>query len=81
MTRKSNVDIQAGLIWLNGKFAPQTEAMVSVLSHTLHYGTSVFEGLRAYPTHRGPAIFRLDDHVVRLFHSARIMRKSPPFQC
>ena len=44
-----------------------------MLTHTLHYGTGVFEGIRAYETDRGPAIFRLTDHIVRLFNSARIL--------
>lgn len=61
-------------IWFDGKMVPENEAKVSVLSHALHYGTSVFEGIRAY---RGPdgtsAIFRLPDHVKRLFNSAKIL--------
>jgi branched-chain amino acid aminotransferase len=71
--------IQAGLIWFNGKIVPQEEATVSVLAHALHYGTSVFEGLRAYSTPRGPAVFRLDEHTKRLFDSALIMRMPVPF--
>ncbi|HEV2125334.1 MAG TPA: branched chain amino acid aminotransferase, partial [Chloroflexota bacterium] len=71
--------IQAGLIWFNGKIVPQEEAKVSVLAHALHYGTSVFEGLRAYETPRGPAVFRLQEHTRRLFDSALIMRMTVPY--
>lgn len=72
------MSIQAGLIWFNGKLVPQAEATVNVLTHALHYGTSVFEGLRAYNTPKGPAIFRLDEHVKRFFHSAKVMRMELP---
>ncbi|MGQ9735751.1 MAG: branched-chain amino acid transaminase [Thermaceae bacterium] len=71
--------MKAGLIWFNGKMLPQEEAKVSVLSHALHYGTSVFEGLRAYETPKGPAIFRLKEHVDRFFHSAKVLRMELPF--
>ena len=71
--------IDAGLIWFNGKIVPQEEAQVSVLTHALHYGTSVFEGIRAYSTSRGPAIFRLHEHTQRLFDSALILRMPVPF--
>ena len=73
------MSIQAGLVWFNGKLVPQAEATVSVLTHALHYGTSVFEGLRAYHTPQGPAIFRLEDHVKRFFFSAKVMRMEIPF--
>lgn len=62
------------LIWHNGQFVPWHEATVHVLTHALHYGSSVFEGIRAYETPRGLAIFRLRDHVERLFDSAKIHR-------
>ncbi len=71
--------IQAGLIWLNGKLVPQEEARVSVLSHSLHYGTSVFEGIRAYETAKGAAIFRLKEHVKRLFDSAKTLFIEIPY--
>jgi branched-chain amino acid aminotransferase len=71
--------INAGQIWFNGKIVPQEEAQVSVLTHALHYGTSVFEGVRAYPTERGPAVFRLKEHTQRLFDSALIMRMPVPY--
>ncbi len=59
-------------IWHNGNWIPWQDAQVHVLSHALHYGTSVFEGIRAYETPLGVAIFRLDDHIKRLFESAHI---------
>jgi branched-chain amino acid aminotransferase len=66
-------------IWFNGKLVPWEKATVHVLSHALHYGSSVFEGVRAYETPRGVAIFRLRDHTRRLFDSARIYRIEVPF--
>ena len=66
-------------IWFNGKLVPWEKATVHVLSHALHYGTSVFEGVRAYETPRGVAIFRLTDHTRRLFDSAKIYRIDIPF--
>jgi branched-chain amino acid aminotransferase len=60
------------LIWMNGDFVPWDEAKVHVLSHGLHYGTGVFEGIRCYETDRGPAIFRHRDHLVRLEKSAEL---------
>ena len=71
--------IQAGKIWFDGRMVAQEDATVSVLTHALHYGTSVFEGIRAYETAQGPAIFRLPDHVRRLFESALILRMPMPF--
>ena len=65
--------IDAGLIWMDGTLVPQEEATVSVLTHALHYGTSVFEGIRAYPTADGAAVFRLREHAERLLQSARIL--------
>lgn len=62
-----------GFIWLNGKFVPWREAQVHVLCHGLHYGTGVFEGVRAYHTAHGPAVFRLPEHTRRLFDSAHIL--------
>ncbi|HZF15232.1 MAG TPA: branched-chain amino acid transaminase [Steroidobacteraceae bacterium] len=66
-------------IWFNGKLVPWEKATVHVLSHALHYGSSVFEGVRAYATHRGLAIFRLRDHTKRFFESAKIYRMELPF--
>jgi branched-chain amino acid aminotransferase len=66
-------------IWFNGKLVPWEKATVHVLSHALHYGSAVFEGVRAYETPRGVAIFRLRDHTRRLFDSAKIYRIHMPF--
>ena len=66
-------------IWFNGKLVPWEKATVHVLTHALHYGSSVFEGIRAYETPKGVAIFRLMDHTRRLFESARIYRLELPF--
>jgi branched-chain amino acid aminotransferase len=68
-----------GLIWLDGEMVPWREAKTHVLTHTLHYGMGVFEGVRAYKTDRGTAIFRLQDHTNRLFNSAKIMRMLMPY--
>ncbi len=68
-----------GEIWLDGEWLPWREAKVHVLTHTLHYGGGVFEGLRAYYGHHGTAIFRLQDHTDRLFRSAHIMRMQIPY--
>ncbi len=70
---------QAELIWHNGEFVPWAEAKVHVLSHGLHYGTGVFEGIRCYETERGPAIFRHDDHLDRLSKSAELFYMQLPF--
>lgn len=66
-------------IWFNGDLVPWADAKVHVMTHALHYGSSVFEGIRCYATPRGPAIFRLQDHVDRLFGSARVHRIEIPF--
>jgi branched-chain amino acid aminotransferase len=66
-------------IWFNGKLVPWEKATVHVLSHALHYGSSVFEGVRAYETKNGVAVFRLRDHTKRLFDSAKIYRIGIPF--
>ncbi len=68
-----------GLIWLDGVMVPWREAKVHVLTHTLHYSMGVFEGIRAYETERGAAIFRLEDHVGRLFRSAKILGIPMPY--
>jgi branched-chain amino acid aminotransferase len=70
---------QADLIWHNGEFVPWEEAKVHVLSHGLHYGTGVFEGIRCYETERGPAIFRHMDHLDRLSKSAELFYLEMPF--
>jgi branched-chain amino acid aminotransferase len=68
-----------GWIWMNGELVPWREARVHVLTHTLHYGLGVFEGVRAYSTARGATIFRLHDHTNRLFDSAHILRMEIPY--
>jgi len=68
-----------GLIWLDGAFVEWREAQTHVLTHSLHYGLAVFEGVRAYRTPAGPAIFRLREHTERLFRSAHIMQMKMPF--
>jgi len=73
------MDDRDGVIWLDGEWLPWRDAKVHVLTHTLHYGCGVFEGLRAYKTGRGAAIFRLRDHTDRLFRSAHIMNMKIPF--
>ncbi len=61
-----------GKIWMNGKIVPKDEAKISVLTHTLHYGVGVFEGIRCYKVENGSAVFRLKEHMQRLLDSARI---------
>jgi len=68
-----------GVIWLDGTLVPWREAKVHVLTHTLHYGLGVFEGVRAYKTERGTAVFRLQEHTDRLFRSAHILRMAMPY--
>ncbi|QLQ26093.1 MAG: branched-chain amino acid transaminase [Dechloromonas sp.] len=68
-----------GFIWQDGKLVPWREATTHVLTHSLHYGMSVFEGVRAYRTERGTAIFRLEDHTDRLFNSAHIFQMAMPY--
>ena len=67
------------MIWMDGKFVAWEKAQVHVLSHTLHYGLGVFEGIRCYETVHGPAIFRLQEHLERLFHSAHIAGLRVPY--
>ncbi len=67
-----------GLIWLDGEMVPWREAKIHVLTHSLHYGMGVFEGVRAYETDRGAAIFRLQDHTERLLNSAHIFAMPMP---
>jgi branched-chain amino acid aminotransferase len=66
-------------IWMDGELVPWDEAKIHILTHTLHYGCGVFEGIRAYATKQGPAVFRLTDHIVRLFNSAKIFMIDIPF--
>ncbi|MBE0510870.1 MAG: branched-chain amino acid transaminase [Chromatiales bacterium] len=73
------MDDRDGVIWMDGKMVPWREAKIHVLTHTLHYGMGVFEGVRAYKTEQGTAIFRLQDHTDRLFRSAHILNMPMPF--
>ncbi|MGR9099348.1 MAG: branched-chain amino acid transaminase [Gammaproteobacteria bacterium] len=73
------MDDRDGVIWLDGKWVPWRDARVHVLTHTLHYGAGVFEGLRAYHAEKGTAIFKLKEHTDRLFRSAHILMMQMPF--
>ena len=70
---------KADKIWMNGELVDWDSANVHVLTHTLHYGNGVFEGIRAYETDRGPAVFRLTPHIERLFRSAKILCIDIPY--
>ena len=74
-----SMDDRDGVIWLDGKLVPWRDATTHVLTHTLHYGMGVFEGVRAYKTDKGAAIFRLQEHTDRLFRSAHILQISMPY--
>lgn len=69
----------ASKIWMDGKMVPWAKAQIHVLTHTLHYGGGVFEGIRFYNTKKGPAIFRLKEHVDRLFYSAKALEMKIPY--
>ncbi|MBA3982039.1 MAG: branched-chain amino acid transaminase [Acidimicrobiia bacterium] len=66
-------------IWMNGELVEWEQAQVHVLTHTLHYGSGVLEGIRAYETSNGPAVFRLTDHIVRMHNSAKIIGMELPY--
>jgi len=68
-----------GPIWMNGDFVPWEDAKIHVLSHVIHYGSGVFEGIRCYNTKSGPAVFRLDAHIDRLLDSAKVYRMDVPY--
>jgi len=68
-----------GKIWMDGQMVEWRDAKIHVLTHTLHYGCGAFEGVRAYKTPQGTAIFRLEEHTERLFNSAKILRMKIPF--
>lgn len=68
-----------GKIWSNGRIIPWQEAQVHVMTHGLHYGSGIFEGLRAYASNEGPAVFRLDEHLHRFFDSAKVYRFKMPY--
>src|ERR1051325_9862086 len=67
------------VVWKDGEFIKWNDARVHVMSHVLHYGSSVFEGIRTYSTKRGPAVFRLREHMQRLLNSAKIYRMEHPW--
>jgi len=71
--------VKSDKIWMNGQFVAWDDAKIHVLSHVLHYGSSVFEGIRAYNTRTGTAIFRLGEHIERLMYSAKIYRMKVPY--
>ncbi len=71
--------LENGKIWFNGKLVDWKDATIHVMAHVIHYGSSVFEGFRCYEHVTGPALFRLDDHIDRLFNSAKIYRMSIPY--
>jgi branched-chain amino acid aminotransferase len=71
--------IKTEKIWMDGELVDWDDARIHILTHTLHYGCGVFEGIRAYPTDDGPAVFRLTDHIRRLFDSAKIFMIDVPF--
>jgi branched-chain amino acid aminotransferase len=75
----ATMDDRDGLIWFDGTMSPWRDAKVHVLTHSLHYGLGVFEGVRAYKTEQGAAIFRLKDHTRRLFDSAKILGMKIPY--
>src|SRR4030066_466420 len=66
-------------IWMDGKFVKWADAQVHILTHTMHYGKGAFEGIRCYKTKSGSAVFRLKEHVDRLFDSCHILKIDPPF--
>ena len=73
------VNTEKKYIWKNASFHKWNDTNIHVLSHTLHYGTGVFEGVRAYMTNKGPAIFRLNDHTKRLFDAASKINITIPY--
>ncbi len=73
------MSFKAGKIWMDGEFVDWEDAKIHILSHVIHYGSGIFEGLRAYNVNGKAAIFRLDDHIDRLFDSAKIFRMIPKF--
>ena len=72
-------DDSASKIWIDGKMVNWEDAQIHVLSHVVHYGTSIFEGIRAYNNDNGTCVFRLKEHVKRLFDSAKIYKIDIPF--
>ena len=79
MVMPTSMSDRDGKIWMDGQLVEWRDAKIHVLTHTLHYGCGAFEGVRAYKTDKGAAIFRLRDHTERLFNSAKILRMEIPF--
>ena len=79
MTTPTTMSDRDGVIWLDGEMVPWREAKIHVLTHTLHYGMGVFEGVRAYHAEQGTAVFRLEEHTDRLFRSAKILNMPMPY--
>ena len=79
MALPTSMSDRDGKIWMDGQLVEWRDAKIHVLTHTLHYGCGAFEGVRAYKTDTGTAIFRLRDHTERLFNSAKILRMQIPF--
>ena len=79
MSANPAISDRDGTIWMDGQLIDWRDAKVHVLTHTLHYGCGAFEGVRAYQTDKGTAIFRLQEHTQRLFNSAKILRMQIPF--
>lgn len=75
----AQTDQKRGVIWLDGQWLDAHDANIPVLTHSLHYGMAIFEGVRAYTTPTGPALFRIEDHTRRFFESARILGMQPDF--
>ncbi len=75
----TGMEDKKGVIWFDGEMVDWKDAKTHVLTHTLHYGLGIFEGVRCYPTDKGAAIFRLNDHTKRLFNSAHILGMNIPF--
>lgn len=71
--------LENGVVWMNGKLVPWKDAKIHIASHVIHYGSSLFEGFRAYETPRGTAVFRLKDHTRRLYNSCKIYRMDVPY--
>lgn len=71
--------LQNSKVWVNGRLVPWDQATVHIATHALHYATSLFEGIRCYATPKGPAVYRLDKHIDRLYNSCKIYRMEPPY--
>jgi len=70
---------ERGFVWMNGRLVPWKDATIHIASHVLHYGSAIFEGMRAYDTPRGTGLFRLQDHTRRLYNSCKIYRMEVPY--